>query len=58
MTIRSRTLQFAGTCLIALCVAGFLTIADDLRHTGEVIGVGAIGVVGVLLVLIGRARGR
>lgn len=42
--------KLAGASLVALGMIGFLTVADDLRHTGEVLGVGSILVAGVLLV--------
>jgi hypothetical protein len=43
-----KTLRFAGILLIVLSGIGFLTVADDLRHVGELIGVSAIGIVGVI----------
>jgi hypothetical protein len=33
--------------LLGICALGFLTVADDLRHIGELIGVASIGVVGL-----------
>lgn len=38
-----------GGCLFVIGVLGFLTIADDLRHTGELFGVGAVMVAGAAL---------
>jgi uncharacterized membrane-anchored protein len=35
---------------------GFLTIADDLRHVGELLGVGSILLVGLLLLIAGSSK--
>ncbi len=43
-----------GVLLILLCVLGYLTVADDLRHTGELVGVGVIGLAGVVLVIVSK----
>lgn len=43
-----------GFFLLAVCVAGFLTVADDLRHVGEIIGVGSIGAAGLILFVWGE----
>jgi FtsH-binding integral membrane protein len=47
-----KTLRFAGILLIVLSGIGFLTVADDLRHVGELVGVGAIGIVGVIVATV------
>jgi hypothetical protein len=47
---RSRTF---GILLVAGACIGFATVADDLRHTGELFGVGALLVCGLAL-LTGR----
>ncbi len=39
-----------GIVLIVMGCMGFVTVADDLRHTGELFGVAAILTIGVLLV--------
>jgi hypothetical protein len=38
-----------GIVLVIIGALGFLTVADDLRHVGEFIGVAIIFVSGVLL---------
>jgi hypothetical protein len=43
-----------GIFLVVLGVVGFLTVADDLRHTGEMWGVGSVLVAG--FVLLGSLR--
>lgn len=47
-------LRFIGMLLIVVCLVGFAVVADDFRHVGELIGVGAIGVAGILLTMVGR----
>jgi len=56
-------LRIIGVVLIAVAIVGFLTVADDLRHIGELIGVGSILVAGLLLfglsfLSIWRQKGR
>ena len=51
-------LRVIGVVLIVLCALGFLTVADDLRHKGELIGVGSIGVAGIAALLIDEVRRR
>lgn len=46
---RHRALQIAGATLVLLSLLGFLTVADDLRHVGELVGVGAILIAGLAL---------
>jgi hypothetical protein len=49
-TSRKWTLR-SGVALMAIAAAGFLTVADDLRHSGELIGVAGVMLGGVMLVL-------
>ncbi len=49
-----KLLRWLGVFLVVVCAAGFLTVADDLRHIGEIIGVGLIGVAGVVLIIVAR----
>jgi hypothetical protein len=42
--------------LVVLGVIGFLTVADDWRHKGELIGVGSVLVGGIILVGTGSQR--
>lgn len=39
----------AGALLVLIAAAGFLTVADDLRHVGELLGVGSILLIGLLV---------
>lgn len=41
----------AGILLIVVGCLGFVTVADDLRHTGELFGVAAILAIGIVLVI-------
>lgn len=47
----------AGAALVAVAAAGYLFVADDLRHTGEFIGVTSLLAAGILL-LAGSAASR
>jgi len=42
-----------GLILVAIATLGYLTVADDLRHTGEFLGVTSILLAGALLLLTG-----
>jgi len=44
--------------MVAVAVVGFMTVADDLRHKGELIGVGTILLVGLLLLAASFIVGR
>jgi hypothetical protein len=55
---RARLLRWLGLSLLVLCGLGFLTVADDLRHKGELYGVGTIGLVGILLLFWSWRRTR
>ena len=45
--------KVAGGGLIALAGIGFITVADDLRHTGELFGVLGILLAGITLLIAG-----
>ena len=45
-------LRVPGIILTLLGLIGFLTIADDLRHKGELLGVGSILISGLVLLAI------
>jgi hypothetical protein len=45
-----------GSLLVLASGIGFATVADDLRHVGEILGVAAVLVVGILLMLAGWTR--
>jgi len=47
-----------GSALVVLASLGFLTVADDLRHTGELLGVSSVLVAGVALLLVAFRRGK
>jgi len=58
-TVRKRIwLKVLGAALVALGVLGFVTVADDWRHTGEVLGVGSLLFAGVILLLIAFLCGK
>ena len=42
--------RIAGAVLISIGLVGFFTIADDLRHVGETVGVSAIVLAGIILI--------
>lgn len=43
--------RVVGSLFVALGALGFLTVADDLNHVGEVLGVGSIFAIGALLIV-------
>lgn len=45
-------LRVVGIILILIGIIGFLTVADDLRHKGELVGVGAILIGGLVLLAV------
>jgi hypothetical protein len=47
-----------GAALILLGLAGFLTVADDLRHKGELFGVSTVLASGLVLLAISMRRTR
>ena len=49
-------LRFIGVALIIISVIGFLTVADDLRHKGELLAVGSILLLGLLSLLVSLIR--
>lgn len=53
-----KTYEILGALLILLSLAGFLTVADDLRHVGELATVGGVGIAGVLLLVSAHLRYR
>lgn len=55
--MRSSRLVASGCALIVIGSLGFLTLADDLRHVGEVFGVLAVLACGVCLLLAGLRPG-
>lgn len=54
----SRWPRIAGALLAVIGAAGFLTVADDLHHVGEVLGVGSIFFIGILLLVAGSPKSR
>lgn len=51
-------LRVAGVILVVAGVVGFLTVADDLRHKGELLGVGSILICGLVLLVASFRQGR
>jgi hypothetical protein len=51
-----RWLGIAGVVLVLAGGIGFMTVADDVRHGGEIVGVGTISLAGVLLLLAAGVR--
>ena len=49
--------RIVGALLVVIGAAGFLTIADDLHHVGEVLGVGSVFFIGILM-LVGSPKSR
>jgi hypothetical protein len=45
----ARTTRTVGAVLVVVAVVGFLTVADDLRHVGELAGVSSLLVAGCAL---------
>ena len=45
-----------GVALIVIGIGGFFTVADDLRHKGELMGVGAILLLGLALLGVSWRR--
>ena len=47
--------KILGTFFVLIGIIGFFTVADDFRHSGEIVGVGSVLLAGVIL-LIGQSR--
>lgn len=45
-----------GWVLVVTAAVGFLTVADDARHVGELFGVGSVLFIGLLLVAAGGTK--
>lgn len=41
--------QYVGTFFVIAGIVGFFTVADDLRHVGEILGVASIVVAGIVM---------
>jgi hypothetical protein len=50
--------MIVGSIFVMMATIGYMTVADDLRHTGELIGVTALLVVGIAFVVTGRILSR
>lgn len=51
--ISARRLKIAGFALVALAGTGFLTVADEFRHIGELFGVVGILMAGIACLVAG-----
>lgn len=49
-TAPNRILLTLGVAMVTLALAGYATVADDWRHTGELAGVTALLIAGLALV--------
>jgi hypothetical protein len=49
---RLSPVRIGGLILVLAAGIGFLTVADDLRHKGELFGVGSILAAGLVLLAI------
>lgn len=45
-------LRVLGIVLVLAGIIGFLTVADDLRHKGELLGAGSILLSGLVLLVV------
>ncbi len=48
--------RIAGAILVVAAVLGFLTVADDLDHKGELLGTIAVLLTGILLLVSSFGR--
>ena len=53
-----KRLAWTGLALVLLAVVGFRTVADDLRHRDEFVAVSAVGIAGVVLLVISFLKRR
>jgi hypothetical protein len=44
--------RIIGSILVACGVLGYFTVADDLRHMGEFIGVSSVLLAGIILLIV------
>ena len=51
-------LRTVGILLVLLSIVGFLTVADDLRHKGELLQVSSVLAAGLALVALSFRRAR
>ncbi len=54
ISVKTRLL---GGLLVASGIVGFLTVADDLRHKGELLAVGSILIAGLILLALSARKG-
>jgi hypothetical protein len=47
-----KSLRWIGIVLAVIGIGGFFTVADDLRHTGELMGVGTVLVLGLIALAV------
>ena len=51
--IKSKRFLVAGSALVVIALLGFFTVANDLRHVGELVGVASILFAGLALLAAG-----
>jgi hypothetical protein len=49
-------LRWLGALLTVVGVLGYMTVADDLRHVGEFLGVTVVFAIGLILLFVSRLR--
>jgi hypothetical protein len=50
---KGKIFRIAGFIIIGIAALGFMTVADEFRHMGEIIGVSGVLISGIFLVAAG-----
>jgi hypothetical protein len=50
---KGKIFRIAGFIIIGIAVIGFMTVADEFRHMGEIIGMSGVLIAGIFLVAAG-----
>jgi hypothetical protein len=50
---KTKIIRIAGFIIIGIAVIGFMTVADEFHHMGELIGVSGVLISGIFLVVAG-----
>ena len=54
MKISISVYRIIGAVLVACGIIGYFTVADELHHMGEFIGVSSVLLAGIILLIVGR----